>query len=231
VADAIPGGGLYLFGGVLRDLALFGRRGFHSDIDLVVDGDWDHCMRYLELFSPSRNRFGGYRLNVANWPIDIWNARDTWAVRVGLVEYRGIGSLTQTTVLNWDAILMNWRSGSFVCAPTYLEQIRDRVLDIVLPDNPNPLGTAVRVFRHLCMKDARKLSVAAARFLGEAAQSYSYSDIRGEELRAYGSVEVLEPIYRLFQHVGADERGVEIGERYGIAVELVRRELGIHQGE
>ena len=110
ISDAMPNGNVYLFGGVLRDLALLGRKGFNSDIDLVVEGDWSHFVSYLQSLKAHKNKFGGYRLMVDGWPIDIWNAKETWAIKQGFVLYKGIASLTDTTVLNWDAILMNWRT-------------------------------------------------------------------------------------------------------------------------
>jgi predicted nucleotidyltransferase len=63
LTDAVPDGDVNLFGGVLRDLALLGRRGFNSDIDLVVEGDWKDCETYLKSLNAQRNKFGGYRLN------------------------------------------------------------------------------------------------------------------------------------------------------------------------
>ena len=193
MCDALPGGELYLFGGVLRDLAMFGRKGFASDIDLVVEGDWVHLANYLERLGASRNRFGGYRLYVERWPIDIWAARETWAIREGLVRYRGIESLTKTTILNWDAILLNWRTKEMVCRPDYFSEIQQHLMDVVLTKNPNPLGAAVRAFRHLCSKDAEKLTVAAARYLGDAAKRHSSESIVRAETASYRN-RVIDPI-------------------------------------
>lgn len=182
----LPTGDLYLFGGILRDLALSGRKGFTSDIDIVVDDDdWMHLVKYLRSRGVIQNRFGGFRLKVARWPIDIWNARETWAIREGLVEYYGIESLTETTILNWDAILLNWRTKRIICNPNYFRQIRNRVMDIVLAENPNPLGAAVRAFRHLCLKDAKELTIRAARYLADAAHEYPDETIIKSEIDSY----------------------------------------------
>src|SRR5690606_24800957 len=56
LADAVPDGDVYLFGGVLRDVALCGRRGFASDIDLVVEGNWNHCVQYLVALGAEQNK-------------------------------------------------------------------------------------------------------------------------------------------------------------------------------
>lgn len=167
---------------------------------------------------------------IAGWPVDIWNAEETWAIREGFVEYKGIVSLIETTVLNWDGILMNWRNQRFVCGPRYLEDLRERVLDVILKQNPNPLGTAVRVFRHLCLKDARKVTPNAAEYLAATTEKYSYRELTSEELRSYGTSVIAHPVYRLFQSL-QNQEGLDIGERFGIATESLRRELELSGGQ
>ena len=197
VYRSLPTGDLYLFGGILRDLALYGAENFTSDIDLVVESDWIDVTRYLESRGATRNRFGGLRLLVDGRPIDIWNAQDTWAIREGFVAYRGIGSLTKTTILNWDAILLNWRTQQIVCDRNYFRQLGNGVLDVVLADNPNPLGAVVRAFRHMCLHEARVLTVSAARFLREAVNRYSQDAIVESEINSYGK-SVIDPAVLTF---------------------------------
>lgn len=199
---ALPTGDLYLFGGILRDLALSGRKGFTSDIDIVVDDDdWTHLVKYLRSRGVTQNRFGGFRLKVNERPIDIWIARETWAIREGLVEYHGIESLTETTILNWDAILLNWRTKRIICNPDYFLQIRNRVMDIVLTENPNPLGAAVRAFRHLCLKDAKELTARAARYLADAAHEYPDETIIKSEIASYRESIIDPAILGFFRHM------------------------------
>lgn len=226
ITDALPDGDVYLFGGVLRDLALLGQEGFNSDIDIVVEGNWSNCVSYLESLGARKNKFGGYRLEVAEWPVDIWNARETWAIKQGLVQYKSIASLTETTVLNWDAILMNWRTRIFVYRKNYLEEIKLRVLDIVLEENPDPLGMAVRVFRHLCLKDARKVTQPAVKYLANCTKAYSYEEIRNREIRSYGNSVIESPIYRFFEHLKSHEN-LDSRSRYSIVCDILEKELGL----
>jgi hypothetical protein len=201
LCDATPTGGIYLFGGILRDLALFGRKGFASDIDLVVEGDWKHVIVHLKALGANQNRFGGFRLNVDGWPVDIWSACETWAIREGFVRYRGIESLTETTILNWDAILMDWRTKQVVARPKYFREIQSRVLDIVLVENPNPLGAAVRAFRHLCLKDARKITVPAATYLSDSARKFTPEAIIKAEAESYRESVINPAVLRFLEHV------------------------------
>lgn len=225
LTDSLPDGDVYLFGGVLRDLALLGGRGFNSDIDIVVEGDWQSCVRYLDRTGARRNKFGGYRLRVAGWDVDIWSAKETWAIRQGIVPYKGIASLTETTVLNWDAVLMNWRTRAFVFRNRYLDEIQARLLDIVLDQNPDPMGMAVRVFRHLCLKDAKSVTEKALEYLADCTSAYTLADLTAREVRSYGK-SIIEPaIYRYFEHVKAN-KGLPMGERISLATQITRKELG-----
>ena len=223
IADSLPAGDLYLFGGILRDFALFGRKGFNSDIDLVVEGDWDYCIPYLVHLGAKRNKFGGYRLSILGQPIDIWNARETWAIKSGLIEYQGIASLTETTVLNWDSILMNWRTKRFICNKNYLEEIKERVLDIVLESNPNPLGAAVRVFRHLCSMDARKITPKAAKYLEKCTKYYTFQELTMSEIRSYGNTVIELAIFRFFEELSR-HTGLSAHEKMDAASEVIQKE-------
>ena len=207
VCDALPSGELYLFGGILRDVAMSGGKGFASDLDLVVEGDWAHLVEYLEKLGAFRNRFGGLRLQVEGWPVDIWAARETWAIREGLIPYRGIESLTRTTILNWDAILLNWRTRVVICPPNYFSDIRRCLMDVVLPENPNPLGAAMRVFRHLCSKEA-ELTMGAARYLGNAARRYSPEAITGAEIASYPKRVIDPTVLRFFEQLDTSSDAV-----------------------
>lgn len=227
ITDAIPDGDVYLFGGVLRDLALLGSKGFNSDIDLIVEGNWHHFVSYLDSLNAHKNKFGGYRLIIGKIPVDIWHAEETWAIKNGHVTYNGIASLTETTVLNWDAILMNWRTRTFVHRKNYFEEINERVLDIVLEENPNPLGMAVRVFRHLCLKDARKITPSAVRYLANCAKIYTYEEIKNAEFKSYRNCIIDRAHHRFFEKID-DSNNKDIRHEYSLASYIVEHELEVN---
>lgn len=201
LVDMDPQGEVYVFGGMIRDLALFGKRGFSSDIDIVLEADWGRFRDFLVEKGAIQNRFGGFRFIFDGWPVDVWNAPDTWAIANGLVEYRGVSSLTDTTILNWDAALMNWRTKNFILRENYLHHLTSRHLDVVLEENPNPIGMVTRVLRHLCAKDARKVGSAAVNYLCKAVNDFSLEDIRRQELKSHGSSLIEPAVYTLFKRV------------------------------
>jgi hypothetical protein len=227
LSDAVPAGDVFLFGGLLRDLALLGGRGFNSDVDVVIEGDWEFACAYIESIGASKNKFGGYRLQIADWPIDVWNAEETWAIKNKVVEYKGISSLTKTTVLNWDAILMNWRTKAFVFPKTYFDALHLGVLDIVLEQNPNPIGMATRVFRHLCAKNAAKITVKAAVYLARAAAEYPFEVLRATEIRSYGESLIEPNVYEFFKRLSVEDSDIEVRSRFGRTTEAMKLDLGL----
>lgn len=211
-SDVIIDGDIYLFGGIIRDLALFGQKGFNSDIDIVVDGDLTDLIPTLEQYGATKNSFGGYRLYIDCWPIDIWQASETWAIKNGFVNYEGISSLIETTVLNWDAILMNWRTESFIFGETYFQELQSRSLKIILSENPNPLGMLVRILRHMCLKEALRVDMESVKYLSSAVKSYSHHQISMYEMSSYGSQVIDSKLMALFASIDPEANVNEIEE-------------------
>lgn len=205
VADIAPASGVYLFGGLLRDVALYGKRGFNSDVDVVIDGDWQSVKNFLSKKGAQMNKFGGFRINVNGWPVDIWNAKETWAIKEGYVSFNGISSLIDTTILNWDGILMNWKEKNFIFREDYFDELKSLTLDIVLEKNPKPKGMAVRVFRHMCSKDARHVTVKAVKYIAEATKKYSFYDLKNSEISSYGESFIEPSMYSFFRKLSAED--------------------------
>lgn len=137
-----------IFGGVLRDLTIFGPSEVPRDIDVVVD------VRHAELdgvFSDlisSRNRFGGLRLKSTDLHIDIWALENTWALRREPTEYPSFDRLVRTTFLNVEAIaadvLPKRGKKRTIYSAGFFESIRNRMLDISFEPNPYPQLCIVR---------------------------------------------------------------------------------------
>lgn len=159
-----------VFGGMLRDLLLYGEEGFKSDIDLVVAGNQEDLHSALHRFSPERTAFGGYRLTYKHSKIDIWCLRDTWAFREGLVTGSGFHDLLKTTFFNWDAIVYLVDDGQFLFGDTYIDSIAERILDINLEPNPNRLGVLRRTFERV-YRDRAALTPRLANYVNQVIES------------------------------------------------------------
>lgn len=225
LSAACPNTEFFLFGGMLRDLAIFGINGFNSDIDIVTVGDWPDVSRLLDKYGATKNKFGGYRLQVKDWDIDIWNAEETWAIKNGFVHFDGIQSLQRTTILNWDSILMNWRTKEVICDEKYFDDINGRVLDVKLFENPDPEGMLVRILRHFHLKDAKKFSKRAIEYLTLLTNEIEFEDLNRREKKSYGENIIDEKEYSFFKGLKGltwDEVKTLFGCESGEQVEIVK---------
>ncbi|WP_394239966.1 hypothetical protein [Vibrio astriarenae] len=179
---------VYAFGGLVRDIGLFGVRDFSSDVDLVVESHRPQLLKALSRLpkeSVTENKFGGFRVRQGAWDIDIWCAEDTWAIKNKLIAYEDVTSLLKTTFLSWDSALFDVRNQHLICSNEYLEDLISGRLDIVLQESPNELGSMVRLARAIYSKGARELKSNALETLRLYFEKYSFSDIVAYEKKSY----------------------------------------------
>ena len=150
-----PLGDVVIIGGMLRDLSILGNEGFKSDVDLVIlTDDTEKLERTLSGFEFDKNKFGGYRIKAGKWYVDLWPFNSTWAFHNGHVAGKDFKDLCKTTFFNWDGIIYEESSGTIHAIDGYIDFIHDRVLDINLEPNPNPMGNVIKVFRYYEKYDA-----------------------------------------------------------------------------
>lgn len=148
-------GETFVFGGLIRDICLRGVDAFRSDIDIVVKIKKGHDIHEaLGHRVYERNKFGGYRIRVAQWCVDVWEFENTWAFASGLVEPQTTHSLLDTTFFNWDASLYNISAQKLYHYPNYFEDLSSRLLDVNLKSNPNLYGAFVRALRLISKEHA-----------------------------------------------------------------------------
>lgn len=158
-------GAAAVFGGMIRDIAFGGVLSFKSDVDLVVESDDEEALAFaLRNHEFVRNRFGGYRVRLNHWFVDVWLAKNTWAFVNGYVNGGGLLDLPKTTFFNWDAAVYELRSQRLRHIGGYFAAIQSRTLDINLAANPNPHGLAHRTMKMIRQKNAR-LTPRLASFL------------------------------------------------------------------
>jgi len=148
-------GEVAIFGGMLRDLAISGSAGFKSDVDLVIKIENKNLLEeILSEYSLEKNKFGGFRVSLGIWKVDLWDFNDTWAFKEGYVEGNSIKDLCKTTFFNWDAIAYQLETGTVYSNEGYIESIHSKVLDINLEPNPSPLGNIIKASKYFEKYDA-----------------------------------------------------------------------------
>lgn len=133
-----------IFGGMLREFSLGNARAFASDMDLVSAVPRLEIYEAIKDFSPTKNKFDGFRFVVGKRRFDIWALEDTWAFREGLVKGRRFTDLFQTTFFNLDEAVFHLSDERVDCSSEYLHAINSKTLEINLEKNPSPIGMSRR---------------------------------------------------------------------------------------
>ncbi|NLN32848.1 MAG: hypothetical protein GX159_04550, partial [Flavobacteriaceae bacterium] len=133
----------YLFSGVLRNffIKIYEKP---RDLDIVLLSSEGKVKENIESFLANygdvrKNSFGGYKLILDNFPIDLWFIEDTWAFQNKLLnennnlEY----NLLKSTFFNFSSIIYDFKNQTFIIEKDFEKFISKREMDIVLPDNPN----------------------------------------------------------------------------------------------
>lgn len=122
-------GRVLLIGGAIRDIPL-GR--VPRDLDLIVESSNAALDEIMTGLPCRRNRFGGYKITVGNWEVDIWTVLDSWAVKSNFVPAT-VDMITSGVFFDLDALTMDL-FGDYYDVDLYNKAIESGVLDIVLDD-------------------------------------------------------------------------------------------------
>lgn len=182
-----------LFGGMLRDLMVYGLSKRPRDVDIVVaDTTEDELSRAFAEFISKRTRFGGLHLRCDGRPFDVWALSDTWAFRTlkGSAFVCDFENLPKTTFLNVEAVAADIapsRSGTWhVYEHGFFQGIAERILEVNLEDNPFP---ALCVVRALNMTQRLRFAIGPrlAKYLIHYGGLFSGEELAEVQLNHYGS--------------------------------------------
>ena len=137
-----------IFGGVIRDLAVFGPTERPRDVDIVLAGASTHEIeRIFGAWIVRRTRFGGVRLRVDKWMFDIWDVSSTWGInQLGLDP--NFGELPKTTFLNVEAVAAEISANPGrerkIYSSVFFKALEERIVNINFEENPFPALCVVR---------------------------------------------------------------------------------------
>ncbi|HHA1915714.1 hypothetical protein L8P27_02625 [Enterobacter asburiae] len=178
----------WIFGGMVRDIGLYGPDGFTSDIDLVID--WSHqnltkALSALHIHQFTINKLGGLRFHYNGLDFDIWCIQDTWAFKNQKVKYENSDSLLKTTLMSWDSVLYDVKRKKVISTESYLQDLQRRRLELVLQETPNELGSVIRILRTIYNKQVEILGPQICDYLLHALRIHSCELLRQYEYSRY----------------------------------------------
>ncbi|ELQ5994499.1 hypothetical protein R2203_000595 [Cronobacter dublinensis] len=169
----------WIFGGMIRDIGLYGTKGFTSDIDIVINTTRHALLADLQRLAINDyclNKYGGVRFRYQNIDFDIWCLADTWAFRENLIPLESEQSLLKTTLMSWDAVLYGLHNRTLSSPENYLDELQQRRLELVLGHTPNETGALVKILRTIYGKQVGKIGPRLGAYLQEQLAHY-YDDM------------------------------------------------------
>jgi len=141
----------FLCGGAVRDI-LLSNNSVPRDLDIImgyVSGE-----KLAALFSSKvkgKTSFGGLKLQVKDWSIDMWPLQDIWAFKEGRVAGNGFSDYPKITFLDIDAIAIQLfckkRQKRVIYSNGFFKAIATRTIEINFKENPAPATCIVRALQ------------------------------------------------------------------------------------
>jgi hypothetical protein len=193
-----------VFGGVLRDLVLYGPAKRPRDVDIVVDCSPGELAAWLSDFPVQRTSFGGFRIQHRKWSFDIWSLKDTWAFKEGHMSAT-FDNLPKTTFFNVEATAAQLNPAPKRKRRLYsfgfAKAMSSRILDINFEPNPFP---QLCIIRGLLTAARHRLLVSPrlAEYMTQKASRAEIADIVRVQFKHYGVVRLRsEDIVTWLDHI------------------------------
>lgn len=204
----------WIFGGMIRDIGLFGRKGFTSDIDIVVDSNREallHLLSTIDVQHLTYTKLGGIRFRYHAMEFDVWCLSDTWAFRENLIPLEDARSLFKTTLMTWDAILYDIHNRQVIIPENYLDDLNDRRLELVFSQTPNEPGSLIKILRTIYNKRVEWLGPGLCTFLSQRLMQYDVETLCHYEMAHYRTHSfTAAQIAGLMQHLREAEPGHDL---------------------
>ena len=111
-------------------------------------------------------------------------------------------SLLETTITNRESILFPLHGGPLIYRDGYFEDVLRGYLDIVLVENPNPVGMYVKVIRSYADKRVSEFSQRAVEVLRKAVAEHSFDEFVSYEKAHYADFYISKGIYSQIMKLG-----------------------------
>lgn len=137
-----------MIGGAIRDFALHKQE--PKDLDLIIDCSPNSLSDLMNEYYYQKNRFDGYKLEINNIKIDIWNMSNHWAFKENLYEC-SFENIAKGAFFNFDAVTINLKDFE-LDADTFIESYENKILDLNLNEqnanlNPTPEKNIKRAYK------------------------------------------------------------------------------------
>lgn len=174
-------GEAYLFGGAPRDVSFVGRR-LVNDLDIFVSGpiDYEEVSRVSKIVK--KTNFGGLRLLVGPYDVDVWELSKSHAFKYDAASYVSVTNLLKSVCFSTDGIAVSLESGSVIKTTAFTKSLEHQRLDFVVPPSKIEPVVGARIAR-LVLKLHLELTPSVASYFVRCAEEFGVSSLIDAESR------------------------------------------------
>lgn len=189
-------GEAYLFGGLVRD-ALLGSSGAFGDVDIFVSGPLD--AEFAERISRvhRRTNFGGMRLVVGKYDVDIWELEKSRAFRFERGAEKSVKGLLSTVCFSTDAVAVSLRSGAVLADSSFNRTVRTRMFEFVTHPRALEVLQVVRIVR-ICIKNGVIPNLEVCQYFVDGVELFGAAGIIAAEQKWKGRRLLDDRLLRIF---------------------------------
>lgn len=189
-------GEAFLFGGMVRD-ALFGYKRVFGDLDIFVSGYLDAEAASKISRVSRRTNFGGMRLVVGKFDVDIWELSKSHAL-LGLRDSeRTIDRLLSSVCFSTDAVAISLDSGKIVSSDPFNETLGTGIFNFVVKPRDVDILQVTRGFR-IAAKTSLKPGLDICDYLCAGVDQFGVAGLVAAEGKWRGRRVLDERFVRLF---------------------------------
>lgn len=177
-------GEAYLFGGLVRD-ALLGSSGMFGDVDIFVSGPLDEQTAERVSRVHRRTNFGGMRLVVGRYDVDIWELAKSAAFRFERGREMSVKGLLSSVCFSTDAVAVSLLTGRVLADRSFNRTVKTRVFEFVLRPPTIEILQVVRVAR-ICVKNDVRPDKEISRYFTEGVDAFGASGLIAAEQKWKG---------------------------------------------
>lgn len=188
-------GEAYLFGGQVRD-ALLGAIGAFGDVDIFVSGPLDPEFAERVSRIHRRTNFGGMRLVIGRYDVDIWELTKSHAFRYERGPEKSVRGLLSTVCFSTDAVAVSLLSGRVLADSSFNRTAKSRVFEFVSKPSSLEILQVVRIAR-LCVKNGVRPDAEVCQYFVDGLRSFGVDGLVVAEQKWKGRRLLDERVIRL----------------------------------
>lgn len=191
-----------IFSGIIRNYFLRYNGGIR-DLDVVLKAIDKNTLELITSYEHKKNSFGGFKLRIDSLDVDLWELKNTWALKNDKVDPKLFEELNlpNTSFFNFSAIIYNFNNKEFIYGKDFEKFVSTKELDLVLKENPLPQLCLINTIYYK-EKFHLKVAPSLAKYYVTYFDEFYEKDFNDIQIKHFGRIKYsyhfLKTYYKIF---------------------------------